>query len=51
MEREDAKTTPIIALTANAYEEDIKKYMEAGMNDCLIKPIDPNKLYMTIASV
>lgn len=51
LEREDAKTIPIIALTANAYEEDVKKYMEAGMNECLIKPIDPNKLYVTIASV
>ncbi|MDD2978482.1 MAG: response regulator [Hespellia sp.] len=51
LEREDAKTVPIIALTANGYEEDVRKYMEAGMNECLIKPIDPNKLYVTIASV
>jgi signal transduction histidine kinase/ActR/RegA family two-component response regulator len=39
-ERPDAKTIPIIALTANAYKEDIDRALEAGMNSHLAKPID-----------
>ena len=40
--------TPIIALSANAYAEDIKKSLEAGMNAHLSKPIDKDELYETI---
>lgn len=36
---------PIIAMTANAFEEDVKKSMEAGMNAHLSKPIDIKKMY------
>lgn len=43
--REDAKTVAIIAMTANAYEEDVNKSLEAGMNEHLTKPIDYNKLF------
>ena len=50
LEREDAKTIPIIALTANAYEEDIEKSHKAGISAHLAKPIDPKLLYDTIAS-
>jgi signal transduction histidine kinase/CheY-like chemotaxis protein len=38
--REDAKTVPIIAMTANAYQEDINRALESGMNGHLAKPID-----------
>lgn len=43
-----AQTVPIIAMTANAYEEDIKKSREAGMNAHLCKPIEPETLYQTL---
>ena len=48
--RSDAKyaTLPIIALTANAMEDDRRRYMEAGMNDLVGKPIDPKILYRAI---
>ncbi len=39
---------PIIAMTANALEEDKKICLEAGMNDYISKPIDPDKLYSLI---
>ena len=40
MEREDAKTIPIIAMTADAFSEDIKKCLACGMNAHVSKPID-----------
>ncbi|MDD3277491.1 MAG: ATP-binding protein [Lachnospiraceae bacterium] len=45
----DAQKILIIAMTANAYDEDVKKSKEAGMNDHLAKPINPTKLYETVA--
>lgn len=44
----DAKTVPIIAMTANAYEADIRKSREAGMCEHLAKPIEPEMLYSTL---
>jgi CheY-like chemotaxis protein len=44
LERPDAKTTPIIAMTANAYREDIERALAAGMNAHLAKPIDINEV-------
>ena len=44
MERADAETIPIIALTANAFAEDVQKSKEAGMNAHIAKPIDMDKL-------
>ncbi|MBE5937817.1 MAG: response regulator [Lachnospiraceae bacterium] len=50
MDREDAKTIPIIAVTANAYDEDIIKVKEAGMNAHLAKPIEPEFIIKTLES-
>lgn len=48
MPRNDAKTIPIIAMTANAFEEDAKKCLDAGMNAHLAKPLQTEKLIKTI---
>ncbi len=48
--RADAKTVPIIAMTADAYAEDIKKCYEAGMNAHVPKPIDPQMLFKQLES-
>jgi signal transduction histidine kinase/CheY-like chemotaxis protein/HAMP domain-containing protein len=44
LKRADAKTVPIVALTANAFKEDIEKSLAAGMNAHLAKPMDMEKL-------
>ncbi|SDX30700.1 extracellular solute-binding protein, family 3 [Eubacterium barkeri] len=49
LERSDAKRIPIIAMTANAFDEDVKKSLDAGMNAHLGKPIDPKRMYQTLA--
>lgn len=49
MERHDAKTIPILALTANDFEEDIRRTREAGMNDHLTKPFDMEKIFGALA--
>jgi CheY-like chemotaxis protein len=46
--RPDAKTVPIIALTANAFESDIQASMDAGMDAHLSKPTDTECLYATL---
>ncbi|MEG1206607.1 MAG: response regulator [Angelakisella sp.] len=48
LSNEDAKTIPIIAMTANAFEDDMDKSKQAGMNAHLAKPIDPKTLYQTL---
>lgn len=48
MDRADAKTIPIIALTANAFDEDVQRSLQAGMNAHLSKPIQPDALYETL---
>lgn len=48
MNRPDAKMIPVIAITANAFEEDQKKCLEAGMNAHLTKPLDIDKVKLTI---
>ena len=40
-----AQAATIVAMTANAFEEDVKKSLEAGMNGHLSKPIDIKKMY------
>lgn len=51
LERPDAKTVPIIAMTANVYKEDIKRTREAGMDAHLAKPIDMDQLLRTMSDV
>ena len=48
MERPDAQTIPIVALTANAFAEDAKRAEDAGMNAHLPKPVDTAKLAETL---
>jgi CheY-like chemotaxis protein len=47
--RPDAKTIPIIAMTANALDEDRKETKAAGMNDHVSKPFEIDTLYATLA--
>ena len=51
MDRSDAKTIPIIALTANAFDEDVQRSLQAGLNAHLSKPVDPADIYETLESL
>ena len=48
LDREDAKEIPIIALTANAFDEDVQKSLQAGLNAHLSKPVEPDSLFATL---
>ena len=48
LKRPDARTVPIIALTANAFESDVRATLDAGMNAHLAKPVDADQLYDTL---
>ncbi len=49
LERLDAKSVPIIALSANAFEEDVTMARDAGMNEHLAKPVDMDKMFKVIS--
>ena len=51
MNRADSKSIPIIALTANAFDEDVQRSMQAGLNAHLSKPVEPDALYETLESL
>ncbi|MBR0385318.1 MAG: response regulator, partial [Erysipelotrichaceae bacterium] len=49
--RKDAKEVPIIALTANAFDEDVQRSLQAGLNAHLSKPVEPEALFSTLESL
>jgi len=51
MDREDAGLIPIIALTANAFDEDVQRSLQAGLNAHLSKPVEPEALFETLESL
>ena len=51
MDREDAREIPIIALTANAFDEDVQRSMQAGLNAHLSKPVQPEALFDALESL
>lgn len=48
LSKRDSQSIPIIAMTANAFDDDIEKSKESGMNAHLAKPIEPKVLYQTL---
>ena len=51
LNRKDTKEIPIIAMTANAFQDDIRDCIDAGMNGHIAKPIDIEKMEAVILSV
>ena len=51
MNRSDAKSIPVIALTADAFDEDVQHSMQAGLNAHLCKPVEPDVLFKTLESL
>jgi signal transduction histidine kinase/ActR/RegA family two-component response regulator len=48
LDRDDAKNIPIIAMSGNGFDEDISAAKAAGMNDYVLKPIEPDKLFKVL---
>jgi signal transduction histidine kinase/ActR/RegA family two-component response regulator len=48
--RPDARTVPIVAMTADAFADDVRKCLEAGMNGHIAKPVDPPLLFRVLAA-
>lgn len=51
LDRSDSRKIPIIALTANAFDEDVQRSLQAGLNAHLSKPVEPDSLYKTLESL
>ncbi|MBR0260630.1 MAG: response regulator [Selenomonadaceae bacterium] len=51
LNRPDAKSIPIIALTANAFDEDVQRSLQAGLNAHLSKPVEPDVLFETLENM
>ena len=49
--REEGKTVPIVAMTANVFEEDVRKSLDAGMDAHLSKPIEITQMYAVLDSM
>ena len=43
----DYRDTPIVVISANVFAEDKKRYLEVGMNDLIIEPVEPNQIFAT----
>ena len=50
MDREDAKTVPIIAMTENLISEDVAQALKNGMNGQLVKPLEKEQLLQVLLS-
>ena len=50
-ERADAAAIPVIAMTANAFDDDMKKSIECGMNGHISKPIDMNRIREVLTKI
>jgi CheY-like chemotaxis protein len=48
LDRKDASIVPIIAMTANAFDEDVQRSLQVGMNAHLSKPVEPERLYRSL---
>lgn len=51
LDREECKILPIIAMSANAFDEDVKRSIASGMNGHLSKPVNVSLLKETLASI
>jgi CheY-like chemotaxis protein len=51
LDRPDAVTVPIIAMTADAFSDAIQKCLDSGMNSHIAKPVDPEKIYAVLSEL